>query len=72
MTHDPMCQVQAWTPLEQELDGNFYCQCALIAKVRADERNKIFTHLDKLADNDHVDWCRDITCGGCYKIEDDE
>ena len=40
MTHDPLCQVQAWTPLERELDGNFYCQCALIAKVRADEREK--------------------------------
>lgn len=38
MTHDPLCQVHNWSPLERELDGNFYCQCELIAKVRADER----------------------------------
>ena len=33
MTHDPLCQVQSWSPLEQALDGNFYCQCDLISKV---------------------------------------
>lgn len=78
MTHDPLCYMIDCT--HPDPHGDFkatcgyctsYCVCNLIAKVRADERNKIFTNLDKLADNDHVDWCRDLYCGGCSEIEDE-
>lgn len=65
MTHDPMCYMA-----EGKWDGG--CQCGLIARVRADERNKIFTHLDELSSNNHVDYCRDLYCGGCYEIGDNE
>lgn len=41
------------------------CRCDLIAKVRADERNRVFTHLDALADRDHTEGCPSLTCTGC-------
>lgn len=40
MTHDPLCDAidKLWA---QEADGSWRCMdCAFIAKVRADERNK--------------------------------
>ncbi len=78
MTHDPMCPK---TLHEHEHDDYTYycqdrgaceaqypCQCDLIAEVRADERNKIFTTLDKMADSAHTDDCRDLTCAGCAEV----
>ena len=45
MTHDPMCP---WQGYERAPDNVCWrCDtCRLIAKVRADERNRVFTHLD--------------------------
>ena len=65
MAHDPLCLVSSISPLEAALDGKWLCQCVLIAKVRADERNRIFTHLDALADRDHTEGCPSLTCTGC-------
>ena len=42
MTHDPLCPFVAFVRYAGP------CQCDLIAKVRADERNRVFTHLDAL------------------------
>ena len=42
MTHDPLCPcISHKQPHIQHLSGVcHYCQCALIAKVRADERQR--------------------------------
>ena len=59
MAHDPLCPIEP-NPLARE------CRtCDLIAKVRADERNRVFTHLDALADRDHTEGCPSLTCTGC-------
>ena len=59
MDHDPLCPFVAFVRYTGP------CQCDLIAKVRADERNRVFTHLDALADRDHTEGCPSLTCTGC-------
>ena len=59
MTHDPLCPFIAFVRYAGP------CQCDLIAKVRAEERNRVFTHLDALADRDHTEGCPSLTCTGC-------
>ena len=59
MDHDPLCPFIAFVRYTGP------CQCDLIAKVRADERNRVFTHLDALADRDHTEGCPSLTCTGC-------
>lgn len=68
-THDPLCQ---YAKAPKEVQWHLCACCAWVKEVRADERNKIFTSLDKLADLGHTDDCRDLTCGGCVTVEDDE
>ena len=72
MSHDPLCYMTECTHPDPQ--GDFkatcghctaYCVCDLIAKVRADERNRVFTHLDALADRDHTEGCPSLTCAGC-------
>ena len=66
-THDPLCPDASLTgggcaPACESCND---CQCDLIAKVRDDERNRVFTHLDALADRDHTEGCPSLTCTGC-------
>ena len=68
MTHDPLCPNAKGCSHDCggcacNLDA--FCQCDLIEKVRADERNRVFTHLDALADRDHTEGCPSLTCTGC-------
>ena len=69
MTHDPLCpSVTACDCKHDECcfcDSDVWCMCSLIEKVRADERNRVFTHLDALADRDHTEGCPSLTCTGC-------
>ena len=66
MTHDPLCPQATIYSGEWEPDQRHWsCHCDLIAKVRADERNRVFTHLDALADRDHTEGCPSLTCTGC-------
>lgn len=69
MTHDPLCpSVTACDCKHDECcfcDSDVWCMCRLIEKVRADERNRVFTHLDALADRDHAQDCLSLTCTGC-------
>ena len=45
MTHDPLCYMA-----EGKWDGG--CQCSLIARVRADERQRIIGVMERNADGD--------------------
>ena len=60
MDHDPLCELS-------HLPFPACWLCDLIAKVRADERNRVFTLLDSLAEQNHADDCEDLTCAGCGK-----
>ncbi len=66
MTHDPMCPYRPDVAVDYGVwEKGKPCYCGLIAKVRADERNRVFTHLDALADRDHTEGCPSLTCTGC-------
>lgn len=64
-THDSLCHMS-----EGKWDGG--CQCDVIAKVRADERAKILPNPADIRGEQHVDYCRDLYCGGCYEIGADQ
>lgn len=78
VTHDPMCpktlheyehdDYTYYCNDRSKCEADYPCHCDLISKVRADERNKVFTSLDKLAELGHTDNCRDLTCGGCVNV----
>ena len=68
MTHDPLCLCATHkSPHIQHLNGVcHYCQCDLIAKVRADERDKTLDDAINLLEemncervwwNDMLTWC---------------
>ena len=77
MTHDPLCEWRPCTcPLDYDVPERGHligcpeddCECEIIAKVRADERAKIFPNPADARGEEHVDYCRDLYCGGCYEI----
>lgn len=74
MTHDPLCRCHGEESPIPFCQSHAWCRCEcdFIAQVRADERNKIFTSLDKMADSAHTDDCRDLTCGGCVELMESE
>ena len=76
-SHDPMCPyfpeqqgfggIDSGVPSTQPYIRGVPCQCALIAKVREDERSK-YVLPDLPRSEDHVDWCRDLACYGCVEV----
>lgn len=64
MTRDPLCTNGHGDALTEDCS-----MCALIAKVRADERAK-YVLPDLPRGGEHVDWCRDLACYGCEEIAD--
>lgn len=48
--HDPLCGLPDWAPI-----GDRECDCGLIARVRAEERERIAQEIEEFAD-DWSDW----------------
>jgi hypothetical protein len=54
VTHDPFCPARNHsTTWEPEM-----CVCDLIAKARADEREKAAQRIEELGCSEHCGWCR--------------
>ena len=47
-------------------DGYEFAKHTLLTPMQA----KQFDDMMKALDNEHVDWCRDLYCGGCVEIHD--
>ena len=61
MTHDPMCQTARNTEMSEA-----FCDCALIARVREDERRKVPTVCTPCWYQDHTcEWPDRCRCGVC-------
>ena len=49
-------------------DGYEFAKHALLTPMQAEQ----FDAMMEALDNEHVDWCRDLYCGGCVEIKDND
>lgn len=49
-------------------DGYEFAKHTLLTPMQAEQFDEMMVALD----NEHVDWCRDLYCGGCMEIKEND